>query len=55
MILDMATFSSTYELKISVITYHEMIIGVFSIRPPAISSSETSYTGEVSTPFFIDA
>jgi hypothetical protein len=43
------------ELKISVTTFHKMIIVVFSIRPPATSSSETSYTGGESTPFFIDA
>jgi hypothetical protein len=55
MILGMATFSSTYELKSPVITYHEMIVGVFAISPPAIISSETSYTGEASTPFFVDA
>jgi hypothetical protein len=45
MILGMETFSSTYELKSSVTTYHEMIVDVFAIRPPAISSSETSYIG----------
>jgi hypothetical protein len=55
MILGMATFSSTYELKSSVITYHEMIVGAFATRPPAISSSVTSYIGEASTPFFIAA
>jgi hypothetical protein len=55
MILGMATFSSTYELKSSVITYHEMIVGAFAIRPPAISSSVTSYIGEASTPFFVAA
>jgi hypothetical protein len=49
----MATFSSTYELKISVTTYHEMIIGALAIRPPAISSSPTSYIDGVSTPFFV--
>jgi hypothetical protein len=55
MILDMATFSSTYELKISIITYHEMIVGAFSIRPPAISSLETSYIGGALTLFFVVA
>jgi hypothetical protein len=55
MILGMATFSSTYELKSLVTTFHEMIVDVFAIRPPAISSSETSYTGGASTPFFVDA
>jgi hypothetical protein len=55
MILGMVTFSSTYELKILVTIYHEMIVGVFAIRPPAISSSETSYIGGASTPFFVDA
>jgi hypothetical protein len=55
MILGMATSSSTYELKSSVTTYHEMIIGAFAIRPPAISSSETSYIDEVSTPFCVVA
>jgi hypothetical protein len=55
MILGMETFSSTYELKILVTIYHEMIVGVFTISPPAISSSETSYTGGASTPFFVDA
>jgi hypothetical protein len=38
-----------------VTTFHEMIVVVFAIRPPATSSSETSYTGGESTPFFIDA
>jgi hypothetical protein len=55
MILGMATFLSTYELKSSVITYHEMIVGVFSISPPAISLSMISYIDEVSTPFFVTA
>jgi hypothetical protein len=55
MILGMATFSSTYELKSSVITYHEMIVGAFAIRPPAISSSATSYIGGALTPFFVAA
>jgi hypothetical protein len=55
MILGMATFSSTYELKILVTIYHEMIVDIFAIRPPAISSSETSYIDEVLTPFFIVA
>jgi hypothetical protein len=55
MILGMATFSSTYELKSSVTTYHEMIDGAFAIRPPAISSSETSYIGRASTPFCVVA
>jgi hypothetical protein len=55
MILGMATFSSTYELKSSVITYHEMIVGAFAISPPAISLSVTSYIGEASTPFFVAA
>jgi hypothetical protein len=51
----MATFSSTYELKNLVITYHEMIVDAFTIKPPAISSSVTSYIGEASTPFFVTA
>jgi hypothetical protein len=34
MILGMATFSSTYELKSLVITYHEIIVDAFAIRPP---------------------
>jgi hypothetical protein len=55
MILGMATSSSTYELKSSVITYHEMIVGAFAIRPHTISSSVTSYIGEASTPFFVVA
>jgi hypothetical protein len=55
MILGMATSSSTYELKSSANTYHDMIVGVFTIKPPAISSSETSYTGGASTPFFVVA
>jgi hypothetical protein len=55
MILGMATFSSTYELKISVTTYHEMIVSAFAIRPLAISSSVTSYIDGVSTPFFVAA
>jgi hypothetical protein len=55
MILGMETFSSTYELKILVTIYHEMIIDVFAIRPPAISSSETSYINGASTPFFVVA
>jgi hypothetical protein len=55
MILGMVTFSSTYELKSSVTTYHEMIVGAFAIRPPAISSSVTSYIGGASTPFFVAA
>jgi hypothetical protein len=55
MILGMATFSSTYELKSLVTTYHEMIVDVFAIRPPTISSSETSYIGGASTPFFVVA
>jgi hypothetical protein len=55
MILGMATFSSTYELKSSVTTYHEMIVSVFAIRPLAISSLATSYTGKASTLFFVGA
>jgi hypothetical protein len=55
MILGMATSSSTYELKSSVITYPEIIVDVFAIRPLAISSSETSYIDGVSTPFFVIA
>jgi hypothetical protein len=55
MILGMVTFSSTYELKSLVITYHKMIVGAFTIRPPAISLSVTSYIGEASTPFFVTA
>jgi hypothetical protein len=55
MILGMATFSSTYELKSSEITYHEMIVDAFSIKHPAISSSVTSYIGEASTPSFVAA
>jgi hypothetical protein len=55
MILGMATSLSTYERKILEITYHEMIVGIFAIRPPAISLSVTSYIDEVSTPFFIAA
>jgi hypothetical protein len=53
MILGTATFSSTSKLKSSVTTFHEMIDDVFSIKPPAISSSETSYTGRALTPFFV--
>jgi hypothetical protein len=55
MILGMATFSSTYELKSSEITYHEMIVGAFAIKHPTISLSVTSYIGGASTPFFIAA
>jgi hypothetical protein len=55
MILGMATSSSTCELKSSVTTYHEMIVGAFVIKPLAISSSETSYTGEASTLFCVAA
>jgi hypothetical protein len=55
MILGMATFSSTYKLKSLVTTYHKMIVVIFAIKPPAISSSETSYTGGALTPFFVDA
>jgi hypothetical protein len=55
MTLGMATFSSTYELKSSITTYHEMIVSAFAIRPLAISSSVTSYIGGASTPFFIAA
>jgi hypothetical protein len=55
MILGMATSSSTCELKSSVNTYHEMIVGAFVIKPLAISSSETSYTGEASTLFCVAA
>jgi hypothetical protein len=55
MILGMVTFLSTYELKSSVTIYHEMIVDGFAIRPPAISSSETSYIGGASTPFFVVA
>jgi hypothetical protein len=53
MILGMDTFSSTYELKSSVTTYHKMIVGAFTIRPPTISSSAISYIGGASTPFFV--
>jgi hypothetical protein len=55
MILGMATFSSTYELKSLEITYHEMIVDAFAIKHPTISSSMTSYIGGASTPFFIAA
>jgi hypothetical protein len=55
MILGMETFLSTYELKSLVTTFHEMIINEFAIRPPDTSSSETSYIGGASTPFFVDA
>jgi hypothetical protein len=55
MILGTATFSSTSELKILVTTFHEMIVDVSAIRPPATFSSVTSYTGGASTPFFVDA
>jgi hypothetical protein len=55
MILGMATSSSTYELKSLVTTYHVMIVGAFVIKPPAISSSETSYIGGASTPFCVTA
>jgi hypothetical protein len=55
MILGTTTSSSTSELKSSVTTFHEMIVDVFAIRPPATFSSETSYTGGASTPFFVDA
>jgi hypothetical protein len=55
MILGMATSSSTSELKISVTTFNEMIVDVFAIKPPATFSSETSYIGGASTPFFVDA
>ena len=51
----METFSSTYKLKISVITYHKMIVGAFAIKHPAISSSVTSYIDEASIPFFVTA
>jgi hypothetical protein len=52
MILGTMTLSSTYELKISATTYHEMIVGAFAIRPSTISSSVTSYIDGASTPFF---
>jgi hypothetical protein len=55
MILGMVTSSSTYELKSLGITYHEMIISAFAIRPPAISSSVTFYIGGASTLFFVAA
>jgi hypothetical protein len=55
MILGMATSSYTYELKSSVNTYHEMIVGAFVIKPLVISSSETSYTDGASTPFYVAA
>jgi hypothetical protein len=55
MILGTTTFSSTYELKSSEITYHEMIVGASAIKHPAISSSVTSYIGGASTPFFVTA
>ena len=55
MILGTVTFSSTYELKSSEITYHEMIVDAFAIRTPAISSLEISYTGGALTPSFVDA
>jgi hypothetical protein len=55
MILAKTTFSSTSGLKISVTTFHGIIVDVFTIRPPATFSSETSYTGGASTPFFVDA
>ena len=55
MILGMATSSYTYELKISVNIYHEMIVGAFVIKPLVISSLETSYTGGASTPFYVAA
>jgi hypothetical protein len=54
-ILGTVTSSSTSKLKILVTTFHEMIVDVFAIRPPATLSSETSYTGGASTPFFVDA
>ena len=55
MILGMATFSSTYELKSLVNIYHEMIVGAFVIKPLVISSLKTSYTGGASTPFYVAA
>jgi hypothetical protein len=55
MILGMATSSYTYELKISVNIYHEMIVDAFFIKPLVISSLETSYTGGASTPFYATA
>jgi hypothetical protein len=51
----MATFSSTYEPKSSLNIYHEMIVGAFVIKLLATSSSETSYTGGASTPFYVAA
>jgi hypothetical protein len=55
MILGTVTSSSTYELKSLVTTFHKMIVDVFTIKPPATSSSETSYIGGALTPFFVDA
>jgi hypothetical protein len=55
MILGTTTSSSTSELKSLVTTFHDMIDDAFTIRPPAISSLETSYTGGALTPFFIVA
>jgi hypothetical protein len=55
MILGTMTSSSTSEPKSSVTTSHEMIIVVFATRLPDISSSEISYIGDGSTPYFVDA
>jgi hypothetical protein len=55
MILGTETSSSTSEPKSLVTTSHEMIVVVFTTRPPATSSSETSYTSEGLTPYFVDA
>ena len=54
-ILGMATFSSTYEPKSSLNIYHEMIVGAFVIKLLTTSSSETSYIGGASTPFYVAA
>jgi hypothetical protein len=55
MIRGMETSSYTYELKSLVNIYQEMIVGAFLTKPLAISSSETSYTDEASTPFYVAA
>jgi hypothetical protein len=55
MILGTATFLSTYELKSSITTYHEMIVGAFAITPPTIFLSVTSYIDGALTPFFVAA
>jgi hypothetical protein len=54
MILGTVTSSSTSEPKILITTSHEMIIVVFATSPRAISSSEISYIGEGSTPYFVN-